>query len=412
MGQPIELGTDDIEVRPVTDADLDALVVNDLRAFGVGEIDPHITRRVRDGGLELDRFVVAVDDGDLVGNAGAFSFDLTLPGGATVPACGTTWVAVSATHRRRGLMRRMLDRLHGDAVARGEVAAVLWAAEASIYGNLGYGPTHQQRICSIDTRRVRFRDDAPGSGTVRYVDAATAREVLPDVARRAARQRPGGLAVREGWWLRMFLRLETAVTEKVPPSVLVHRDDDGVADGFAIYTSEERWDAEVGRHKVEVEMFEACTPDAHAGLWRVLCSLDLVAEIETDQIAVDDPLPWMLVDSRAVRTPFLTDGMWLKVLDVPGVFGARTYATPDVVVVEAGELGRWALGGAARCVEAAGDAPDLSMSPVELGALSLGGTPVGPLVAAGRVVEHTDGAAERFGRALAADPLPYCTVHF
>jgi hypothetical protein len=52
------------------------------------------------------------------------------------------------------------------------------------------------------------------------------------------------------------------------------------------------------------------------------------------------------------------------------------------------------------------------MSPVELGALSLGGVATGPLVAAGRVVEHAPGAAARFGALLAADPLPYCTTHF
>jgi len=80
-------------------------------------------------------------------------------------------------------------------------------------------------------------------------------------------------------------------------------------------------------------------------------------------------------------------------------------------VVEAGELGRWAIGGDARCEPT--DAPtELSMSPVEMGAVSLGGTPLGPLVAAGRVVERVPGAAARFGALVASDPLPYCTTHF
>ena len=409
MGRPIELD-DDVVIRAVHDDDLDQLVANDLRAFGVGEVEPNLMRRVRES-LELDRFLVAVDDGQIVGNVGAFSFDMALPGGATVPVCGTTWVAVSATHRRRGLMRRMLDRLHAEAVARGEVAAVLWAAEASIYGNLGYGPTHQQRISTVDTRRVRFRDDAPEGGSVRYVDAATAMDVIPAVVERTFRARPGGLRPRPSYWRRLGLRLDATVEEKIPPNVLVHRDATGEPDGFAVYSTEEHWDIEVPRHKVELEFFAAATPEAHAGLWRVLCSLDLVAQIETDLVLGDDPLPWMLVDSRAVRTPYSTDGMWLKVLDVAGLFGGRTYAGDDVVVVDAGELGRWAIGGATRCEPS--DAPaEVSMSPVELGAISLGGTAVRPLVAAGRVTEHAPGAAVRLARLLASDPPPYCTTHF
>ena len=368
-------------------------------------------RRIRES-LELDRFLVAVDDGDIVGNVGAFSFDMALPGGATVPVCGTTWVAVSATHRRRGLMRRMLDRLHAEGAARGEVAAILWAAEASIYGNLGYGPTHQQRITSIETRRVRFRDDAPEGGTVRYADPATAIELLPGINERAFRQRPAGLRPRPSWWRRLFIRLETPIEEKLPPYVLIHRDESGEADGFAVYTSEERWESDVARHKVTLENFVAATPEAHAGLWRVLCSLDLVAEVESDLILVDDLLPWMLVDPRAIRTSTFTDGMWLKVLDVPGLFGARTYAPGDAVVVEAGELGRWAIGG-----DAAVRAVRRRVGAVDVARRARRRQPRRhPDRTAGRDRPHRRARTGRGGpvRRAAGRPTrcPYCTTHF
>jgi predicted acetyltransferase len=232
------------------------------------------------------------------------------------------------------------------------------------------------------------------------------------VVERTWRRRPAGLLPRPSWWRRLFLRLEAPAEEQLPPHVLVHRDGDGLADGFAVYTSEERWDTEVAHHKVTVEQFAAATPEAHAGLWRVLCSLDLVAEIETDVLVGDDPLPWMLVDPRAVQTPVSTDGMWLKVLDVAALFGARAYATDDVVVVEAGELGRWALGGPEGCIPAEGTPADVEMSPVELGAISLGGTASVPLAAAGRIVEQTPGAVERLDRLLHAAPAPACTLHF
>ncbi len=62
--------------------------------------------------LEIDRTVGAFDGNLMIGTAGAFSLDLTVPGG-TAPAAGTTMVSVHATHRRRGVLRQMM-RAHLD----------------------------------------------------------------------------------------------------------------------------------------------------------------------------------------------------------------------------------------------------------------------------------------------------------
>ena len=45
---------------------------------------------------ELDRSIVAIDDESFVGTGGAFSFDMTVPGGS-VPAAGLTAIAVLPT---------------------------------------------------------------------------------------------------------------------------------------------------------------------------------------------------------------------------------------------------------------------------------------------------------------------------
>src|SRR5439155_466467 len=77
-------------------------------------------------------------DGRAVGGAGAFPFELTVPGGR-VPAAGVSVVGVLPTHRRRGilaaLMRAQLDACH----ERGEPVTYLWATEDTIYGRFGYG---------------------------------------------------------------------------------------------------------------------------------------------------------------------------------------------------------------------------------------------------------------------------------
>ena len=113
--------------------------------------------RLRDGERErlrasfvFERFVVAIDGDDLVGMAGSFDFELTLPGGATVPTAGTTWVSVAPTHRRRGITRDMLGWVHDDAVgtwARGRRAD---GERGSIYERFGYGARPDSGPSAID----------------------------------------------------------------------------------------------------------------------------------------------------------------------------------------------------------------------------------------------------------------------
>ena len=403
------MGDDEITVRFVEERDLDAMIRNDLRAFGADERKAWIDQRVRED-LELDRFVTAEAGGRTVGNAGAFTFGLTLPGGSEVPVAGVTWVAVAATHRRRGVMRSMLDVVHDQARDRGEVAAVLWAAEGSIYGNVGYGPTHREQTVEVPTG-VQFRADAPTGGSVHFAEPGEARDVLPAVWERVREQRPGGLRRSEHWWRNVLRRIEGELAGvDALHHTLVHCDAAGRPDGYASYHSDGKWDPSSGTPNVVwLDQFAAETPVAHAELWRVLTSLDLVSHVETDQVPLDDHLPWLLEDARAVRVRQVADGMWLRVLDVAGLFGSRSWATDDLVVVDAGASGTWRLGAE---VQRSDEPADLSMSPVELGALSLGGVRVVDLARAGRVREHEAGAARRLDALLATDPQPACLTHF
>ena len=77
----------------------------------------------------------------MVATAGIYSLEMTVPGGAAVPRAGVTWVTVSPTHRRRGvltaIMRRQLDEVHA-AGARAARRAV--GRRGAIYGRFGYAP--------------------------------------------------------------------------------------------------------------------------------------------------------------------------------------------------------------------------------------------------------------------------------
>ena len=59
--------------------------------------------------LPLHRAVAAFEDGRAVALAGAYPFDLTIPGGQ-LPCAGVTWVGVQPTHRRQGILRDLMRR--------------------------------------------------------------------------------------------------------------------------------------------------------------------------------------------------------------------------------------------------------------------------------------------------------------
>ena len=69
------------------------------------------------------------------------SLDKTLNAGRELlPLRMITDVTTSAAHRRRGLLRRMIEDDLDDAVAKGVPIAALTASEATIYGRWGFGP--------------------------------------------------------------------------------------------------------------------------------------------------------------------------------------------------------------------------------------------------------------------------------
>src|SRR4029450_13637928 len=64
--------------------------------------------------FEADRAIAAYDGDRVVGTAGIFSFELTIPGGG-MRAAGVTIVGGQPTHRRQGILRRMM-RLQLDSI--------------------------------------------------------------------------------------------------------------------------------------------------------------------------------------------------------------------------------------------------------------------------------------------------------
>src|SRR4051812_42393342 len=100
-----------IEIRRAHEDDWPAICFADGRAFGTSYTAEEIAKRLPLH--DMSRFRIAVDNqpggkAQVVGVAGSYALDVTLPGGATVPMGGVTWVSTNTTHRRQGLMRKVV----------------------------------------------------------------------------------------------------------------------------------------------------------------------------------------------------------------------------------------------------------------------------------------------------------------
>ena len=307
-----------IELRPATADDVDAMFAVDQISFGHTMTDAE-RERARSL-IDLERFRVADDAGRIVGVAGSFALELTVPGGAAVPMTGTTWVSVLPTHRRRGLLRGLLDAVHADGVRRGDVVAGLLASEGAIYGRFGYGVATRWRIVELDRRRARLGVDGESlaSSTVTLIDPATGLDELFARYERWRRTRVGEVNRTREW-----------IAARIA-------DQQGVRgalcdDGYALWTVTPEWGEGQPDHELRLLDLVASTPEAHASLWKLLLSIDLVGPIRSrTAVSLDDPLGQLLDDPRQLRTVALNDMLWLKPTNVGALFGARRYRVAGV----------------------------------------------------------------------------------
>src|SRR6059058_5223056 len=130
--------------------------------------------------LPHDRMHAAFEDGQIVGGAGAFPFELSVPGGS-LPCAGVTGVGVHPTHRRRGVLRSMMDTQLRDIHERGEPIAALWASEETIYGRFGYGLASWTGEVSIAREWSSFAQPLERRGRIRFVEPDEAATLFPQV---------------------------------------------------------------------------------------------------------------------------------------------------------------------------------------------------------------------------------------
>src|SRR5262245_51038778 len=129
-------------------------------------------------------------DGDrCVGHVSGFRFDTLVPGGAWLPTSGVTRVGGLASHRRRGVMRALLDRLLTEAAERGQVLASLRASETRIYQRFGFGLAGNSAEATLSSREALPLSGVAG-GSMRILRGDEIIETVVPIYKRSAR-RPG-----------------------------------------------------------------------------------------------------------------------------------------------------------------------------------------------------------------------------
>ncbi|MFE5974561.1 GNAT family N-acetyltransferase [Streptomyces sp. NPDC056460] len=356
--------------------------------------------------VDLARTAGAFDGDRIVATFRSFRQEVSTVGGGSLTADAITQVTVSPTHRRRGLLSRMMSGDLAAAKERGDAIATLIAAEYPIYGRYGFGPASSCSEWSVDVRRAGLDPRRSGrpedGGRIDLTDADEIRKIGPEVHRRLA-------GVRAGVTDRSPRDWEVGTGRSVQsdpwrePYYAVYRSESGEVDGFVAYTSDDKWDdAKQPVNTATVRDLIAVTPAAERALWHYLCSVDWITTVRSGYRAPDDPLPLLLPDPRAAKLLTYADMLWVRVLDVVRVLESRTYPVTDGLVLDLRDRdgfagGRYRLDASpdgASCVRT-DESADLALDIAELGVLAFGDESAVRLGRLGRVEELTDGAAAR-----------------
>jgi predicted acetyltransferase len=232
----------------------------------------------------------------------------------------------------------------------------------------------------------------------------------------AARRRTVGFLSRSNdWWeLRQF---EDGPERRASAGGPLNRallEQDGRPVGYALYRVP--LDGAPGERTPRVRVVEAIgrDPAATRDVWRFLLQIDWVEEIRATYLPAGHPLE-LMVDRVSKLGLELTDGLWLRLVDVPAALAARSFAGPATVEVASDPLfpdnvGTWEVGDGG--VKRSRRRPDVRLDVQALASAYLGGFSFAALAAAGRAAEIARGGLARADTAFRTPTAPWCPENF
>lgn len=404
-----------IEIRGIQASDTGDYLRAMSTPFAFDPTEPELPERFSRL-FEPERARCAFDGDRIVGTLGAFSLDMTVPGGR-VPCAGTTQVTVLPTHRRQGALRGMIEAHFAEARAHGDPIAALWASDSAIYHRFGYGMASVFAEARIERSHADVHRLSPPVRPVQLVQADEALERIRPVYDRVAAVRPGMYARDDRWWER---RLRDRADDRdggTPFHYAVVEGHDG-AEGYVQYRIKPGdWEHHHGDGEIRVREILADTPEAAASLWTYLLGHDLVASISTGMLPEDEPL-FSLLDGWRRAMPTILDQLWVRLLDVPAALEARRYSNDGALTIAVHDpmdgtvtTRRLTVEDGIGTVDHHTGDPDVSLDMEDLGAAYLGRARFRQLARAGRLTGSSDALAladAMFGW----HPAPWCQEVF
>ena len=277
----------------------------------------------------------AFDGETIVGGAGAFPFELTVPGGE-LGCAGVTVVGVMPTHRRRGVLRAMM---------RAQLEDVHGAASRSQRS----GPPRRRSTAASATASPRSRGEiaiprehvavpqrrSSRAGTVRLVDRrGGAASGFPRSTSASARETPGHVrahARRGGSCADSPTRPTGAAARARSDS----RCSSSTARARATRSTGTAWRGRAARRRAR----SRCRGDGRRRRPRrassgASCSTSTGwRRSRPSLLPVDHPLFLLLAEPRRMRYR-IGDGLWVRLVDVGRRSPARTYPGDGAVVLE------------------------------------------------------------------------------
>lgn len=315
-----------------------------------------------------------------------------------VPANFITDVTVLATHRRRGILRRLMTTDLSEARDRGAVFAALTASEATIYGRFGFGVANRIQTAELRTEgtRLQLRDRIPER--VEVADPTDIADVIKQIFTEFHRTHRGSHDRTDMWELALTGKIDWDKDEPDRNArAALHFSESGEPDGYLVYRVGDKEDAPLTVNEVV-----ALNPTAELGLWQFVGDLDLVAKIVVKNFLPSSPLRYALADSRALTVTRDDDLVWTRVLDPIRALTERGYDHDGQVRLAITDPMGFAEGcfdvsveGGRASVSPSSDDAEVTIDVEALSSVYFGATSALTLQAAGRIDGDSD-AVVRF----------------
>lgn len=345
-------------------------------------------------------------------------FDKTLHCGREhLPLRMVTDVTTSPAHRRKGLVRRLMEDCLAEAAADGVPLAALTVSEATIYGRWGYGAATFAPDVEIDSGPRFGLRDFTDPGRVELVDPRASWDLVSSQIEAFRLRTRGAVGLPQFYDPLLTGRWNIREgSEDKHLRTAVHLTADETVDGIVIYKTQGRDDQ--GNRKLKVSVMVSESPEGYLALWQFLGGIDLVLALQFDCLAPEDPIRWALRDINTLKIKGHHEFLWVRVVDLPRSFAARPWSADGQVVLDVADpqgyvAGRWLVrtsAGVAQ-VESTDREPDLALDAETLGSLYLAGVGIETLHRAGRIAGPVE-VVRRFAAMADLPDKPFNMIGF